>query len=89
MRGLTLILPRGSPESIGDEVDDDFHFPAECRRKGMEDWRLLGSPLLDSSHQDAHQSQAHLLDYAPDRGVAPITRFVLDTGEPSQRGVRD
>jgi hypothetical protein len=51
------------------------------RRKGTDDWRLLGSPLLDSFNQVAHQTQAHLLDLLSDAGTAPVVGFFLDSGD--------
>jgi hypothetical protein len=73
-------LYRWSVKSIGDDDDGDFHFPAVYRRKGTDDWRLLGSPQLDSFHQVDHQTQAHLLDLLTDAGAAPFVGFFLDSG---------
>ena len=55
------MLHRWSGKAIGDEDDGDFLFPAVYRRKGTEDWRLLGSSLRDSFNQEACRGTALLL----------------------------
>jgi hypothetical protein len=74
---------------IVDGGEHNFTSPDDGRWKGTDDWRRLGPPLLDSFNQDAHQTRAHLLDYAPDRGVAPIARFFLNAGGGFQMKSRD
>jgi hypothetical protein len=61
-----------SATAIVDGDDDDVEFSATCRRKGTNDQRRLGPPLLDSFYQDDQHILAHHLDDSMDAGVVGI-----------------
>jgi hypothetical protein len=81
MRKLTLNMMVWSAVSIGDGDELDFAITGEVLRKGMTKFVQLRAPLDVCLLPDDLCAEAHLLDLAPETGVACTVEFVLDSGD--------